>query len=1785
MNKNIKYIISTLLVLSLLANPIVILNKNNTAKAYYQEELSQEDLLQESSEYPEYEIYEEPVYALNVEAGGPYQGVPGGVINFYGTFETLFTGINVTGYVWNFGDGESYHHDFDESPVSNYCNASHLYPNYGHYTASLNIIYNLDSTYYEGVKDYKSKYPYKKPLLVDRDTATVDIVYPDPWDDEHHPNNYFKKQVWDETYGWTETTNLSVGDNIMFKISYTPTSRTDNVEIKDYLPPTVKFVSSSIPPDSEQTKIYSYQNGNKYLPTKIFTWDIGDLNSGVTTEIFINGVVEYLPKSYFGLPDDDIDIYYKTENYVTLRGTRYSQGCGNAYTVRFTDTADFTIIQENPNLKIEKKVKWNCCGEYNTNVVKANKGDWVTFWLKVKNEGDVDFQDVNVSDSLPLGLSYNDNATVNGILQEPVFIDDNNFYWKVGKLEVGDTVDITFQANVDECGLFKNIAMVKGYHNNEEFTDDDDASVKVDCIPNVLIEKTVRKTPCDPWIEHVGLELNDEIFFKLDVINTGETILELIVSDVLPDNLIYINNSANYTPTINGQTLNWLFLDVNPNEHIEIIYRAKVIDCGYGINWAYTSDRGQNVFDEDNATVNILCAPNISVDKKVKLTCCNDCEYNDSIYVHLDDLVNFKIEVENTGLIPIDIIITDTLPIGFIYSDNAKVDGESHEYDDIITPLNGNVIYIWNLGVLEPGETVNLTFDALVDECGNILNEVCATGVNNTYEVSDYDSAEVFVLCPEINISKSADKSKIHSGDLVTYEYIVTNTGNCPLSNIVVTDDQGLVPVYVSGDLNDDDWLDCDETWIYRVSGYPTEDVTNIGTVTGEDELGKVVSDDDDASVDVINPDITVVKTVSPACVLPGGQATWNITVENTGDVTLYDVFVIDDNIGIIDSMITLDPLEKRYYEYTTNPSVETTNNVLVNGTDILGYEVTDSSSATVEICETNIDFDVEKIVKWNCLGITYGNYIYSHVSDWVTFKITIENTGDLSLDFDVCDILPENLTMFGQPQVNGVPVDPVDMCWEINNVQSGGKITILFKAIVEECGEHFNRIVVTGYHEGFDPIIKEENATVFAICPDININKTADSNLVSPGQEVTYTYKVTNTGNHHLKNVIVSDDKISSISFVSGDDNSDGWLDIDETWIYQAKADIYEETTNTGTVTASDELNREVSDSDDETVLVEECPPTELDLDINKTVVRKCCNDCEYSDFTYAYIDDMLAFKIEITNTGDEALNIVLEDELPNGLVYSDNARVDGVSDEFDDSTTFNDHILYTWNLGILQPEETVNLTFDVLVVECGNLVNNVTVTGTFEDLDPIIVEDNATVFSLCPEIDIVKTAFPTIIESGEEVTYTYDVSNIGNCDLYNVVLTDDQGLTPILVSGDDGDNILEIGETWMFQATAYPSEDVTNIGTVIAEDILKKSVSSDDSATVDVDEEGCIPEISVDKQIFDGENWVDDLVTEEDYPLDVMFKIIVENKGTCDLDDIVIIDTMNCGIEDPRDFTGGISHVINGHVITWDVPGDISHNSAPIILTFNATVYKDTINVVSCKANSTDDNTQVSSDDQVEISFEEQTVNHPPRKPVNPKPENSKENVSINPKLSVFVEDTDDDILTVKFYNASNDVLIDSVENAASGTRVEITWGDLDFNKSYSWYVEVEDSEYKNTSDVFNFKTKGDTGSTPYIEIITPMSGSLYFKDRHIPLPFIETAVILGGINISADISDEDDDISKVEFLIDGKVVNSTSDKNFYHYNQFTIGWITIKIKAYDEMDNVAEESVEVFIINFGL
>jgi len=220
------------------------------------------------------------------------------------------------------------------------------------------------------------------------------------------------------------------------------------------------------------------------------------------------------------------------------------------------------------------------------------------------------------------------------------------------------------------------------------------------------------------------------------------------------------------------------------------------------------------------------------------------------------------------------------------------------------------------------------------------------------FTFGDADSANVTVNAspaPSIAITKGPANQQAVSGSDVAFDISVTNTGNTTLDNIAVSD-----PLTADCAANIGT-LTAGNSSNYSCTAFNvTADFTNVASVTGDVPGGGQVNDSDNASVDVISPGIQITKGPNSQQMVLGGDADFDISVENTGDVTLTGVTVsdpltpdCDNNIGtMIASQVV------NYSCTATSVSAGFTNTASVSGTAPVGPDATDQDDATVTVID-----------------------------------------------------------------------------------------------------------------------------------------------------------------------------------------------------------------------------------------------------------------------------------------------------------------------------------------------------------------------------------------------------------------------------------------------------------------------------------------------------------------------------------------------------------------------------------------------------------------------------------------------------------------------------------------------------------------------------------------------------------------------------------------------------------------------------------------------------------------
>jgi uncharacterized repeat protein (TIGR01451 family) len=157
---------------------------------------------------------------------------------------------------------------------------------------------------------------------------------------------------------------------------------------------------------------------------------------------------------------------------------------------------------------------------------------------------------------------------------------------------------------------------------------------------------------------------------------------------------------------------------------------------------------------------------------------------------------------------------------------------------------------------------------------------------------------------------------------------------------------------------------------------------------------------------------------------------------------------------------------------------------------------------------------------------------------------------------------------------------------------------------------------------------------------PAISVEKFGP-NTAFAGDTVTYEFDVTNTGDTPLSGLTVNDNVAGAGTFTGGDTNSNGMLDLGETWIYTKQFTIpsnqTSDITNTVTACGSDSLQLQDCDTDDHTTTV---------LNPGIHVVK--------TGPSSAAAGSTVTYTFTVTNTGNTSLDsIAVNDNIAGAGVY----------------------------------------------------------------------------------------------------------------------------------------------------------------------------------------------------------------------------------------------------------------------------------------------------------------------------------------------------------------------------------------------------------------------------------------------------------------------------------------------------------------------------------------------------
>jgi len=308
--------------------------------------------------------------------------------------------------------------------------------------------------------------------------------------------------------------------------------------------------------------------------------------------------------------------------------------------------------------------------------------------------------------------------------------------------------------------------------------------------------------------------------------------------------------------------------------------------------------------------------PDITIDKTTNGA--------DGLYIPVGDPITWSYNVTNTGnLYLFNIIVTDDI-LGDVGTIPMLAPSESA---DTMTMTGTAVAGLYeNTGVATASyfapvfdpEMYEYTFPHC-DEEPDTMNFAKMAFDWELPTVSDSDESSYFGFISGITLDKTTnggDGLIIPVGDEVTWSYLVTNTSNFDLMNVVVTDSDlgpvGTIDLLPAGQSTTLTMTGTAVAGAYENTGVATGTPTSGGGVV----VGVDVTASDVSSYFGSAPAITIDKTVQNVTTAgtaaksisgtAGHDFLYTLVVTNTGNVALSDIVILD-NMAVVGSSVTVD--------------------------------------------------------------------------------------------------------------------------------------------------------------------------------------------------------------------------------------------------------------------------------------------------------------------------------------------------------------------------------------------------------------------------------------------------------------------------------------------------------------------------------------------------------------------------------------------------------------------------------------------------------------------------------------------------------------------------------------------------------------------------------------------------------------------------------------------------------------------------------------------------------------
>lgn len=417
-------------------------------------------------------------------------------------------------------------------------------------------------------------------------------------------------------------------------------------------------------------------------------------------------------------------------------------------------------------------------------------GSQVTFEVVVTNGGKDTNTNVQITDLLPSGYTYNSFTISTGTYNPSTGL------WTVGNLINGKSETLQVTATVNLTGNYTNIAEVTAADlpdpdstPNNGVTTEDDYATAVTTPTNQAADLSLTKT-----VNNATPQVGAQVTFEVVITNSGpQNTSGVLVKDLLPSGYTFKSFSAT-KGSYNRNTGIWnIGSFVNGDSHT-LQVTATVNATGDYLNIAEVT--ASNMPDPDSTPNNGVTTEddygssqiNVSIaDLSLEKTVSNKNP-------NVDEVITFTLQLNNEGPSQATgVAVDDIIPLGYRNITNISNGGL----------FRGNIIKWTNLTV--PVGGITLTYQVTVASPHGLdgydyLNVAQVTASdqydpdskpnndNGDQSEDDEDSEFINISSTDIAINKEVDKTDVPMYSIVTFTITAENLGNLTATNVEVQD-------------------------------------------------------------------------------------------------------------------------------------------------------------------------------------------------------------------------------------------------------------------------------------------------------------------------------------------------------------------------------------------------------------------------------------------------------------------------------------------------------------------------------------------------------------------------------------------------------------------------------------------------------------------------------------------------------------------------------------------------------------------------------------------------------------------------------------------------------------------------------------------------------------------------------------------------------------------------------------------------------------------------------------